>query len=63
MMRHILVDYARGRQRAKRGDGAVKVELRDEAVVTETQAEQVVDLNDALERLAQLDRRAVRSLS
>ena len=58
MMRHILVDYARGRQRAKRGAGGVKVELSDEAVVTETQAEQVVDLNDALERLAELDRRA-----
>ncbi|HMJ07302.1 MAG TPA: sigma-70 family RNA polymerase sigma factor, partial [Chthoniobacterales bacterium] len=35
-----------------------KVELSDEAIVTETQAEQVVDLNDALERLAELDRRA-----
>ena len=58
MMRHILVDYARGRQRAKRGAGGVKVELSDEAVVTETQAEHVVDLNDALERLAELDRRA-----
>ena len=58
MMRHILVDYARGRQRAKRGAGGVKVELSDAAVVTETQAEQVVDLNDALERLAELDRRA-----
>jgi RNA polymerase sigma factor (TIGR02999 family) len=58
MMRHILVDYARGRQRAKRGAGGVKVELCDQAVVTETQAEQVVDLNDALERLAELDRRA-----
>ena len=58
MMRHILVDYARGRQRAKRGAGGVKVELSDEAIVTETQAEQVVDLNDALERLAELDRRA-----
>ncbi|MFN2509332.1 MAG: ECF-type sigma factor [Chthoniobacterales bacterium] len=58
MMRHILVDYARSRQRAKRGAGVVKVELSDEAVVTESQAEQVVDLNDALERLAELDRRA-----
>ena len=58
MMRHILVDYARGRQRAKRGAGAIKVELSDEAIVAETQAEQVVDLNDALERLTELDRRA-----
>jgi len=58
MMRHILVDYARGRQRVKRGAGGVKVELSEAALVTETQAEQVVDLNDALERLAELDRRA-----
>ena len=58
MMRHILVDYARGRQRAKRGAGAVKVELGDEAVVAESQAEQVLDLNDALERLTAMDRRS-----
>jgi len=58
MMRHILVDYARGRQRAKRGAGAVKIELTDEAIVSENQAEQVINLNDALERFATLDRRA-----
>lgn len=58
MMRHILVDYARSRQRSKRGGGAVKVELHDEAIVSESQADQLVDLNDALERLAGLDRRA-----
>ena len=58
MMRHILVDYARSRQRAKRGAGAVKVELTEQAAVTESQAEQVVELNAALERLAELDRRA-----
>lgn len=58
MMRHILVDYARSRQRAKRGAGAVKVELTDEAVVTESQADLVIDVNDALERLGDLDRRS-----
>ena len=58
MMRHILVDYARGRQRAKRGAGAVKVELTEHAVVTENQADLVVELNEALERFADLDRRA-----
>ncbi len=58
MMRHILVDYARGRGRDKRGAGAVRITLTDEAIVTQNQAEQVVDLNDALERLASLDRRA-----
>ena len=58
MMRHILVDYARSRDRVKRGAGAVRIELSEEAIVTESQAEQVVDLNDALERFATLDRRA-----
>jgi RNA polymerase sigma factor (TIGR02999 family) len=58
MMRHILVEYARSRQRLKRGAGAVKVELTEDSIVTESQAEQVIDLNEALERLAQMDRRA-----
>jgi len=58
MMRHILVDYARRRQRVKRGSGAVNVELTETAALVQEQAEQVVDLNEALELLAQLDRRA-----
>ena len=58
MMRHILVDHARNRQRAKRGGGVADLELTDTAVLVEQQADQVVDLNEALERLAQLDRRA-----
>ena len=58
MMRHILVDYARSRQRDKRGAGAVRITLTDEAIVTQGQAELLVDLNDALNRLARLDRRA-----
>jgi RNA polymerase sigma factor (TIGR02999 family) len=58
MMRHILVDYARTRRRAKRGGGAIKVELKDDAAIVQTQAEEILDLNDALERLTQLDHRA-----
>ena len=58
MMRHILVDYAKSRRRVRRGGGAVKVELIEQSIVSETQAEQVVDLNAALERLAGRDRRA-----
>lgn len=58
MMRHILVDHARRRQRVKRGAGAVNVELTEAAAVVQEQAEQLVDLNEALERLAQLDPRA-----
>lgn len=58
MMRHILVDHARRRQREKRGSGAVNLELIETAALVEEQAEHVVNLNEALERLAQLDRRA-----
>jgi RNA polymerase sigma-70 factor (ECF subfamily) len=58
MMRHILVDHARRRQRVKRGSGAVNLELTEAAALVNEQAEHVVDLNEALERLAQLDRRA-----
>lgn len=58
MMRHILVDYGRRRQRAKRGAGAVKVELTEAMALTDGQAEEVVSLNEALERLTALDRRA-----
>jgi RNA polymerase sigma factor (TIGR02999 family) len=58
MMRHILVDHARRRQRVKRGAGAVNVELTESAALVEEQADQVVDLNEALERLTQLDQRA-----
>lgn len=57
MMRHILVDYARGRQRAKR-DGGVKVDLSEDILVTAAEVEQVLDLNEALERFAELDRRS-----
>ena len=58
MMRHILVDHARRRQRGKRGGGAINVELNEAAALVEEQAERMVDLNEALERLAQLDPRA-----
>ncbi|HEV3410657.1 MAG TPA: ECF-type sigma factor, partial [Chthoniobacterales bacterium] len=58
IMRHILVDHARARQRAKRGSGGVNVELTETALLVEAQAEQVVSLNEALERLAERDRRA-----
>ena len=58
MMRHILVDHARSRGRDKRGGGAVRITFTDAAIVAESQAEQVLDLHDALERLTSLDRRA-----
>lgn len=57
MMRHILVNYAKSRNAQKRGAGAQKLELDDAAMVSETQASEIVALNEALQELAQLDPR------
>ena len=56
-MRQILVNYAKAAQRQKRGAGASKVELDEAALIAPEQTEAILDLNDALERLAKLDSR------
>lgn len=56
-MRHILVDYARTRQAAKRGGETRKVSLNEAALVAADQAEEIVALDLALERLATVDYR------
>lgn len=56
-MRQILVNYAKAAQRQKRGAGASKVELDEAALVSPEQTTAILDLNDALERLATLDSR------
>jgi RNA polymerase sigma factor (TIGR02999 family) len=58
LMRQILVDHARRRLAAKRGDGAVPVEL-DEILnqFTHKEDEIIVALHDALTQLASIDER------
>ena len=56
-MRQILVNHAKASQRQKRGAGASKVELDEAALVSPEQPGAILDLNDALERLATLDSR------
>src|SRR6266496_2414690 len=56
-MRHILVSYARSQQSQKRGGGALKVELDEAALVSPEQSKEIVELHEALERLATLDSR------
>src|SRR6187399_2200217 len=51
-MRQILVSYARSQQSQKRGSGALKVELEEAALISPEQSKDVVDLHEALERLA-----------
>ena len=57
MMRRILVDHARGRHRAKRGDGAHQVSLDEAMMVSGEQAAELVALDDALTGLAAIDPR------
>jgi RNA polymerase sigma factor (TIGR02999 family) len=61
-MRQILVDYAKSQQRQKRGAGANKVELDEEAMISPEQSDAILDLDDALERLTSLDSRAARGV-
>src|SRR5436190_14353305 len=56
-MRQILVSYARTQQAQKRGGGALKVELDEVALISPEQTTEILDLNEALERLATLDSR------
>jgi RNA polymerase sigma-70 factor (ECF subfamily) len=56
-MRQIVVDYARSQRSQKRGGGALKVELDEAAIVSPEQSKEIVDLHEALERLATLDSR------
>src|SRR5262245_25485522 len=57
LMRRIMVDRARERRALKRGGGALKVSLDDVALVSERQSEELLALDEALEKLAVLDPR------
>jgi RNA polymerase sigma factor (TIGR02999 family) len=62
-MRRILVDHARARRRLKRGgnDRPVQLETRDDVpLLTDAEVEEVLAIDLALERLAQIDERARR---
>jgi RNA polymerase sigma factor (TIGR02999 family) len=55
MMRRILVDHARGKQAAKRGDGAFQVTLDENLVTAGERDVNVLALDEALNKLARLD--------
>jgi RNA polymerase sigma factor (TIGR02999 family) len=59
-MRHILVDYLRHRNYIKHGGGAERVELDESIIVSNERAIGLVDLNEALKKLATLDERKSR---
>ncbi len=60
VMRHILVDYARGVHRTKRGGGTPPVPLGDVAVFSKQRAEEVLAVNSALDTLNAIDPRKSR---
>lgn len=57
MMRRVLVDYARNRQYAKRGGHARQVSLDEAFIISDERSEEVVALDEALNRLSEFDSR------
>ncbi|MGH9162451.1 MAG: ECF-type sigma factor [Vicinamibacteraceae bacterium] len=51
-MRHILIDHAKSRLRQKRGGGLARVTLDERHIASDDEAEQLLLIDDALERLA-----------
>ncbi len=56
-MRQILVSYARSNRAQKRGGGANRIELDEAAILSPEQSNEIVDVHEALEKLATLDSR------
>lgn len=57
LMRRILVDHARSRRSSKRGGDAHPVSLDEALVVSNERSAEVVALDEALDRLATVDKR------
>jgi RNA polymerase sigma factor (TIGR02999 family) len=57
VMRHILVDDARGRNRAKRGEGVPPLRLEEAALISEDRAEEIIAIDSALSNLSAVDPR------
>lgn len=66
VMRRLLVDHARARRAAKRGGGEVPLALSETDLpalaVSDAQAQDIAELDEALERLARIDERQSRIL-
>ena len=59
-MRHVLVDRARARATRKRGGGLRRIPLDGQDIAAEDQAEALLQLEEALTRLAETDPRLAR---
>jgi RNA polymerase sigma factor (TIGR02999 family) len=60
VMRNVLVDYARGRSRAKRGEGVPELPLEEVAIISDERADELIAIDLALNSLATLDPRKSR---
>jgi RNA polymerase sigma factor (TIGR02999 family) len=60
LMRRILVDHARTKKRAKRGGSDIRVSLADATLVVKSRDLDVVALDEALERLVEIDEQQAR---
>ncbi|HWT02451.1 MAG TPA: sigma-70 family RNA polymerase sigma factor [Pyrinomonadaceae bacterium] len=60
VMRHVLIDHARRRHYAKRGGAAQQVPLEEAHAMSHERAAELIALDEALEKLAQLDSRKAR---
>lgn len=57
-MRRLLVDHARARRRLKRGAGEISIPLDEiEGILGEEEAEEVIALDEALERMSRVNPR------
>ncbi len=57
-MRRILIDRARNKKRLKRGGNRARIDLSKVTVATDTSDETLLDLDDAIEALADVDQDA-----
>jgi len=60
VMRRVLVDYARARNAGKRGADVKKINIDDIQVAFDIRSEELLDLDEALSRLAEWDPRQSR---
>ena len=56
-MRRVLVDHARSKGRAKRGGGMERIELREDLALSPGRYEDVLAVDEAIEKLSALDER------
>ena len=59
-LRRILIDHARRACAAKRGDGALKIELSGIDFAVTSRQQEILEIDELLERLSVLDPRAAR---